>query len=160
MTLLYTVAKLLSRPMAADLRYLLWLDFWLVLTLLFANFASAIAEARGKAQADALRKTRRETPGLSHPAPDGHAWRTTGARRDPPASGDRVVIVAGEVVPSDGEIVEGVASIDESAITGESAPVIREAGGDRSGVTGGTRVLPTGSSCRSPPRPASRSWTA
>ena len=123
--------------MAAGLGYLLALDFWLVATLLFANFASAIAEARGKAQADALRKTRRSTP-ARRVHPDGSMEETVSTAL---RSGDRVEIVAGEVVPSDGEIVEGVASIDESAITGESAPVIREAGGDRSGVTGGTRVL-------------------
>ena len=114
------------------------LDFWLVATLLFANFASAIAEARGKAQADALRKTRRTDPGPPPPRPTEASKQTVStalALRRP------VEIVAGEVIPSDGEIVEGVASIDESAITGESAPVIREAGGDRSGVTGGTRVL-------------------
>ena len=106
-------------------------------TLLFANFASAIAEARGKAQADALRKTRRATPARRLRA-DGT---TEQAVSTDLRAGDRVEVVAGEVIPSDGEIVEGVASIDESAITGESAPVIREAGGDRSGVTGGTRVL-------------------
>ena len=108
-----------------------------MVTLLFANFASAIAEARGKAQADALRKTRRSTP-ARRLHPDGGMEETVSTAL---RSGDRVEIVAGEVVPSDGEIVEGVASIDESAITGESAAVIREAGGDRSGVTGGTRVL-------------------
>ena len=106
-------------------------------TLLFANFASAIAEARGKAQADALRNTRRSTPARRIRADGGmEAIVSTSLQ-----AGDMVEIVAGEVVPGDGEIIEGVASIDESAITGESAPVIREAGGDRSGVTGGTRVL-------------------
>jgi K+-transporting ATPase ATPase B chain len=137
LTLGYTAAKLWGVTMVADLGYLLWLDFWLVATLLFANFASAIAEARGKAQADALRKTRRSTP-ARRVRPDGSMEETVSTAL---RSGDRVEITAGEVVPSDGEIVEGVASIDESAITGESAPVIREAGGDRSGVTGGTRVL-------------------
>ena len=106
-------------------------------TLLFANFASSIAEARGKAQADALRKTRRATPARLI-RPDGTIEHTTSTIL---RAGDSVEVVAGEVIPSDGEIIEGVASIDESAITGESAPVIREAGGDRSGVTGGTRVL-------------------
>ena len=107
------------------------------LTVLFANFASALAEARGKAQADALRKTRQETP----------AYRLTknGTIEADHFDGARgratVVVEAGQFIPGDGEIVEGVASVDESAITGESAPVIREAGGDRSGVTGGTRVL-------------------
>ena len=137
LTIIYTIAKLLGVQSAAGVGYLLALDFWLVATLLFANFASGIAEARGKAQADALRKTRRTTPARRLKA-DGTMEETVSTEL---RAGDRVEIVAGEVIPSDGEIVEGVASIDESAITGESAPVIREAGGDRSGVTGGTRVL-------------------
>jgi high-affinity K+ transport system ATPase subunit B len=137
LTIIHTIAKLLGVQSAAGAGYLLALDFWLVLTLLFANFASAIAEARGKAQADALRKTRRATPArLLYP--DGRTEQTISTAL---RAGDTVEVVAGEVIPSDGEIIEGVASIDESAITGESAPVIREAGGDRSGVTGGTRVL-------------------
>lgn len=137
LTLIYTIAKLMGYPSAASLSYLVSLDFWLVATLLFANFASAIAEARGKAQADALRKTRRATPARRR-LPEGDFEETVSTSL---RAGDVVEIVAGELVPSDGEIIEGVASIDESAITGESAPVIREAGGDRSGVTGGTRVL-------------------
>jgi len=137
LTIIYTVANLAGYQSAAPMRYLLQLDFWLVATLLFANFASAIAEARGKAQADALRKTRRATPARRFRA-DGT---TELAVSTDLRTGDHVEVVAGEVVPGDGEIVEGVASIDESAITGESAAVIREAGGDRSGVTGGTRVL-------------------
>lgn len=137
LTIIYTVARLLGYPIAASVGYLLALDFWLVATLLFANFASAIAEARGKAQADALRKTRRATPARRFRA-DGTTEQVISTEL---RAGDRVEVVAGEVIPSDGEILEGVASIDESAITGESAPVIREAGGDRSGVTGGTRVL-------------------
>jgi len=137
LTLIYTVAKLLGYQSAAGIGYLLALDFWLAATLLFANFASAIAEARGKAQADALRKTRRATP-ARRLRQDGTVEETVSTEL---RAGDRVEIIAGEVIPSDGEIIEGVASIDESAITGESAPVIREAGGDRSGVTGGTRVL-------------------
>ncbi|MGA2031417.1 MAG: potassium-transporting ATPase subunit KdpB [Thermoguttaceae bacterium] len=137
LTLGYTVAKLCGLQCVADLKYLVSLDIWLVLTLLFANFASAIAEARGKAQADALRKTRRATPARLV-LPDGTTRDTVSTELK---AGDVVEVVAGSVIPSDGEIVEGVASIDESAITGESAPVIREAGGDRSGVTGGTRVL-------------------
>ncbi|MGA2259435.1 MAG: potassium-transporting ATPase subunit B, partial [Thermoguttaceae bacterium] len=137
LTLVYTVANMCGVASAADLKYLLSLDFWLVATLLFANFASAIAEARGKAQADALRKTRRATPARRRKA-DGTREETVSTALK---SGDLVEIIAGEIIPSDGEIIEGVASIDESAITGESAPVIREAGGDRSGVTGGTRVL-------------------
>ena len=111
---------------------------WLWFTVLFANFAEAVAEGRGKAQADALRKTRAET----------RAKRLNGARAieftmvDAAAlkPGDLVLVEAGDLIPSDGEVIEGVASVDESAITGESAPVIRESGGDRSAVTGGTRV--------------------
>jgi K+-transporting ATPase ATPase B chain len=137
LTLIYTIAKFLGCQSAAGVGYLLALDFWLVATLLFANFASAIAEARGKAQADALRKTRRATPARRLRG-DGSMEQVASTDL---RAGERVEVVAGEVIPSDGEIVEGVASIDESAITGESAPVIREAGGDRSGVTGGTRVL-------------------
>ena len=137
LTAIYTVAKLFGYQSAASVGYLLALDFWLLATLLFANFASAIAEARGKAQADALRKTRRTTP-ARRLNQDGTIEQTVSTEL---RAGDRVEIVAGEVIPGDGEIIEGIASIDESAITGESAPVIREAGGDRSGVTGGTRVL-------------------
>jgi K+-transporting ATPase ATPase B chain len=122
---------------AAQLPYLIQLDVWLFATVLFANFATALAEARGKAQADTLRKTRRETP-ARRLTNKGEIEDTVSTALQ---AGDRVVIEAGEMIPGDGEIVEGVASVDESAITGESAPVIREAGGDRSGVTGGTRVL-------------------
>src|SRR6185436_4958335 len=109
----------------------------LLLTVLFANFAEALAEARGKAQAEALRRTRRATPAFRQTDP-GHFEETTSTDL---RAGDIVAVEAGQVIPSDGEIIEGIASIDESAITGESAPVIREAGGDRSAVTGGTRVL-------------------
>lgn len=105
-------------------------------TVLFANFAEAVAEARGKAQADTLRATRQDTPARRR-AGDGFDEVSSTVLRP----GDLVVVRAGEVVPGDGEILRGAASIDESAITGESAPVVREAGGDRSGVTGGTRVL-------------------
>ncbi len=110
---------------------------WLLLTVLFANFAEAMAEGRGKAQADALRRTRSETA-ARRLRPDGGEERLPAAEL---SVGDVVVCEAGDVIPSDGEIIEGVASVDESAITGESAPVIRESGGDRSAVTGGTRVL-------------------
>jgi K+-transporting ATPase ATPase B chain len=109
----------------------------LLLTLLFANFAEAIAEARGKAQADSLRKTREETPATVL-LPDGSTvTRSSNELR----KGDVFVCEAGDTIPTDGEITEGLATIDESAITGESAPVIREAGGDKSSVTGGTKVL-------------------
>jgi hypothetical protein len=105
--------------------------------VLFANFAEAMAEGRGKAQADELRKTRRDTI--------ARRLRDDGSIEVVPASalqaGDQVMVEVGEVIPGDGEVVEGIASVDESAITGESAPVIREAGGDRSSVTGGTKVL-------------------
>jgi K+-transporting ATPase ATPase B chain len=110
---------------------------WLWLTVLFANFAEAIAEGRGKAQASALRATRTATT--------AHRRSDTGGIEDVPApelqKGDVVVVSAGEIIPADGEIIEGVGSVDESAITGESAPVIRESGGDRSAVTGGTKLL-------------------
>src|SRR5665213_1290280 len=115
-----------------------WLiTIWLALTVFFANFAEAVAEGRGKAQAEALRRMRVETD-ARRLHPDGSEDRVAAAD---PVRGDLVVCEAGDVIPSDGEIVEGVASVDESAITGESAPVIRESGGDRSAVTGGTRVL-------------------
>ncbi|MCU1452926.1 MAG: kdpB [Acidimicrobiales bacterium] len=110
---------------------------WLWFTVLFANFAEAVAEGRGKAQADTLRKTRSETLARVRLA-DGTLVERPSTQL---AVGDLCVVPAGELIPGDGEIVEGIASVDESAITGESAPVIREAGGDRSAVTGGTRVL-------------------
>ncbi|NTU48799.1 MAG: potassium-transporting ATPase subunit KdpB, partial [Syntrophobacteraceae bacterium] len=110
---------------------------WLWFTVLFANFAEALAEGRGKAQANALRKTRTQTV--------ANRMGIEGLEERVPADGlrknDVVIVRAGEIIPADGEIIEGVATVDESAITGESAPVIREAGGDRSSVTGGTRVL-------------------
>lgn len=110
---------------------------WLWLTVVFANLAEAVAEGRGKAQADSLRRTKTETTARRLAA--------DGTEEEVPAPelrlGDRVVVEAGELIPGDGDVIEGVASVDESAITGESAPVIRESGGDRSSVTGGTRVL-------------------
>jgi potassium-transporting ATPase ATP-binding subunit len=115
----------------------LQITLWLWFTVLFANFAEAMAEGRGKAQADALRKARSETV-ANRVLPDGKIEKIASSKL---RSGDMVSVSAGEFIPGDGEIVEGVASVDESAITGESAPVIREAGGDRSAVTGGTRVL-------------------
>jgi potassium-transporting ATPase ATP-binding subunit len=137
LTLVYTIAAALGYPSQAGFGYLLQLTIWLFLTVLFANFAEALAEARGKAQADALRKTRQASPAFR--VRDGGRIEQTVSTAL--RAGDVVAVEAGQVIPSDGEIIEGVASIDESAITGESAPVIREAGGDRSGVTGGTRVL-------------------
>jgi len=113
------------------------ITIWLFLTVIFANFAEAMAEGRGKAQAETLRKMRSET--------EARRLRPDGTEELVPAAslskGDLVVCEANDVIPSDGEIVEGIASVDESAITGESAPVIRESGGDRSAVTGGTKVL-------------------
>src|ERR1035437_7435048 len=115
----------------------LQITLWLWFTVLFANFAEAMAEGRGKAQADTLRKARSET--------EARRLLANGTIETVPSaklrSGDIVMVAANELVPGDGEVIEGVASVDESAITGESAPVIREAGGDRSAVTGGTRVL-------------------
>jgi potassium-transporting ATPase ATP-binding subunit len=112
-------------------------SFWLWFTVVFANFAEAVAEGRGKAQAATLRKMRQET--------NARRLRNGKAEAIVPASalrkGDIVVVEAGEIIPGDGEVIEGIASVDESAITGESAPVIRESGGDRSAVTGGTKVL-------------------
>ena len=117
--------------------YFVALDVWLWLTVLFANFATALAEARGKAQAESLRRTRRETI--------ARRLNVAGEMKEVPSThlkpGDTVVVAAGEIIPGDGEIIRGIASVDESAITGESAAVIRESGGDRSGVTGGTKVL-------------------
>jgi potassium-transporting ATPase ATP-binding subunit len=116
--------------------------FVLLLTLLFANFAEALAEARGKAQANTLRKTREETPAkLIIESKPGFNIQTREVMSAGLKKGDVFICQAGDQIPTDGEIVEGVATIDESAITGESAPVIREAGGDKSSVTGGTRVL-------------------
>jgi potassium-transporting ATPase ATP-binding subunit len=111
--------------------------FWLWFTVLFANFAEAMAEGRGKAQADTLRKTKSETV-ANRLGPGNQIGKVPAASL---RKGDVVIVHAGEFIPGDGEIIEGVASVDESAITGESAPVIRESGGDRSAVTGGTRVI-------------------
>ena len=122
----------------AAFKFNLQITLWLWFTVLFANFAEAMAEGRGKAQADTLRKARSETMASRLTGSNGHVEQVKSSDL---RAGDLVFVSAGEYVPSDGEIIEGVASVDESAITGESAPVIREAGGDRSAVTGGTRVL-------------------
>jgi len=126
----------IARGQTGQLWFVAVIAFWLWLTVLFANFAEAIAEGRGKAQANALRATRTTTVARRL---------VNGTVEEVPAPqlqrGDRVEVVAGEVIPADGEVIEGVGSVDESAITGESAPVIRESGGDLSGVTGGTRLL-------------------
>jgi K+-transporting ATPase ATPase B chain len=138
LTLLFVIqAAFGASESQVPITYFIALDAWLFLTVLFANFATALAEARGKAQAESLRKTRRDTM--------AYRLRGTSMVDEVPSSvlhpGDRVVVDAGQTIPGDGEIIEGIASVDESAITGESAPVIRESGGDRSGVTGGTVVL-------------------
>ncbi len=125
-----------------SLAYNLIVFFVLLLTLLFANFAEALAEARGKAQADSLRKTREETPArLVQPIGEMYVGEIKTVPSSQLRKGDVFICETGDIIPSDGEIIEGIATIDESAITGESAPVIREAGGDRSSVTGGTKVL-------------------
>src|SRR5215475_8497230 len=120
--------------------FIFWVSVWLWFTVLFANFAEAMAEGRGKAQAASLRKARRELQAkrLSKPERAAHydVVSATSLRK-----GDVVLVEAGDFIPADGEVIEGVASVNESAITGESAPVIRESGGDRSSVTGGTQVL-------------------
>jgi K+-transporting ATPase ATPase B chain len=122
----------------SDFKFNLQITLWLWFTVLFANFAEAMAEGRGKAQADTLRKARSETTANRLIGNDGIIEKVASSKLQ---AGDIVLVSAGEFIPSDGEIINGVASVDESAITGESAPVIREAGGDRSAVTGGTRVL-------------------
>src|SRR5580693_6931862 len=131
-----TTILLLLRPHEA-FRFNLQITLWLWFTVLFANFAEAMAEGRGKAQAETLRRARSETIARRVDC-NGKIEEIPSAKL---RAGDMVSVTAGELIPGDGEIVEGVASVDESAITGESAPVIREAGGDRSAVTGGTRVL-------------------
>ena len=134
-TSIYLLRDILTHHGA--LRFDLQITLWLWFTVLFANFAEAMAEGRGKAQADALRRAKSETTAVR--------FRAGGATEEVASSdlraGDVVLVIAGSMIPGDGEVIEGVASVDESAITGESAPVIREAGGDRSAVTGGTKVL-------------------
>jgi K+-transporting ATPase ATPase B chain len=138
-TLLFLHAALTGRGEAHP-AFIGAVSLWLWFTVLFANFAEAMAEGRGKAQADTLRKARREVVArrLRAPRRDADCEEVASAQL---RQGDVVLVEAGELIPGDGEVIEGVASVDESAITGESAPVIRESGGDRSAVTGGTRVL-------------------
>jgi len=135
-TLIFLRDLVAPTPGSQPLWFTAAVSFWLWFTVVFANFAEAVAEGRGKAQAETLRKMRKETT----------ARRLVDGREESvPASalrqGDVVVVEAGDLIPGDGEVIEGIASVDESAITGESAPVIRESGGDRSAVTGGTKVL-------------------
>ena len=138
LTLLFVIeAAVGGAASQVPLTYFIALDAWLFLTVLFANFATALAEARGKAQAESLRRTRRDT--IAYRLNDRDDVAEISSTQLKP--GDRVVVEAGQLIPGDGEIIDGIASIDESAITGESAPVIRESGGDRSGVTGGTKVI-------------------
>ena len=133
----YLFVRDLPTASAADSTFTGLVAIWLWFTVLFANFAEAVAEGRGKAQADTLRKTRSET--VAHLLLDDGS--TVERQSSELHVGDLVVVVAGDLIPGDGDVIEGIASVDESAITGESAPVIRESGGDRSAVTGGTRVL-------------------
>jgi K+-transporting ATPase ATPase B chain len=137
LTTLVTIESIVNSAGRGVIIYQAALAVLLLLTVLFANFAEALAEARGKAQAQSLRATRQHTIAF-RVEPSGE---TTEVSSTELKAGDRVWVEAGQLIPADGEIIEGVASVDESAITGESAPVIREAGGDHSGVTGGTRVL-------------------
>src|SRR5947208_3252298 len=116
--------------------FILQLAIWLWFTVLFANFAEAVAEGRGKAQADALRKARKDT--IARRLRNGREEKVSAPALQ---KGDLVVCEAGDIIPADGDVVEGIASVDEAAITGQSAPVIRESGGDRSAGTGSTRVL-------------------
>ena len=132
-----TTVLLLAPHGAHQFGFNLQITLWLWFTVLFANFAEAMAEGRGKAQADALRKAKSETTAYKL-KPNGEVEEVASSHL---RVNDKVQVVAGQMIPGDGEVIEGVASVDESAITGESAPVIREAGGDRSAVTGGTRVL-------------------
>jgi potassium-transporting ATPase ATP-binding subunit len=129
-----TTAGIFTSP--ADRGFIAQLAVWLWFTVLYANFAEAVAEGRGKAQADALRKARKDT--IARRLRNGREERVAAPDLQ---KGDLVVCETGDVIPADGEVIEGIASVDESAITGESAPVIRESGGDRSAVTGGTRVI-------------------
>ena len=132
-----TTVLMFTGTEGAPFGFLLQVTLWLWFTVVFANFAEAMAEGRGKAQADALRKARTQTYGRRLTSTGG----TEQVSAEKLRKGDMVMVTAGELIPGDGEIIEGAATVDESAITGESAPVVREAGGDRSAVTGGTRVL-------------------
>jgi K+-transporting ATPase ATPase B chain len=129
-----TTVAIFTAP--AERGFIAQLAVWLWFTVLFANFAEAVAEGRGKAQADSLRKARKDT--IARRLKDGREDRVPAPSL---LKGDLVVCEAGDIIPADGEVVEGIATVDEAAITGESAPVIRESGGDRSAVTGGTRVI-------------------
>jgi len=140
LTLLFVLQALFAGSSSqVPVTYFIALDAWLFLTVLFANFATAVAEARGRAQAESLRRTRQDTPAHRLRGEIGGTVEEISSAAL--VAGDLVRVSAGEVIPGDGEIVRGTAAVDESAITGESAPVIRDSGGDHSGVTGGTVVL-------------------
>ena len=138
-TLLFFHALFTGRGEASP-SFILQISIWLWITVFFANFAESMAEGRGKAQAESLRKTRRDVMSkrLSEPKPDAEVMQVASSQLK---KGDIVLVEAGDIIPMDGEVIDGVASVNESAVTGESAPVIRESGGDRSAVTGGTSVL-------------------
>jgi len=142
MVTLLTSVLLVRDLVAGDqpIVFALQITIWLWFTVLFANFAEAVAEGRGKAQADTLRRTRTETRAKRLVMSDNHEV-FEGVAADALETGDLVVCEAGDIIPGDGEVIEGIASVNEAAITGESAPVIRESGGDRSAVTGGTTVI-------------------
>src|SRR6267378_6099402 len=125
---------------AANVGFTLQLALWLWFTVVFANFAEAMAEGRGKAQAESLRRSRTLTSAKRLKDPRNRSS-FEAVPADQLRRGDVVLVTPGELIPGDGEVIDGVASVDESAVTGESAPVIRESGGDRSAVTGGTKVL-------------------
>jgi K+-transporting ATPase ATPase B chain len=130
----------LSGKGEAPAGFILAVTIWLWFTLIFANFSEALAEGRGKAQADSLRRHRKDTVAKKLKVPRfGSAYISVSSKEI--QKGDIVLAEAGDMIPMDGEVIEGIASVDESAITGESAPVIRESGGVRSAVTGGTKVL-------------------
>src|ERR1700731_681290 len=142
-TIIY-LRELVTGVDGASLKFTFQIGLWLWITLLFANFAEAVAEGRGKAQAATLRKARTDTRAKRLIDPYGRSGMNDvveGVSAIELKTGEFVLVEAGDFIPSDGDVIEGIASIDESAITGESAPVIRESGGDRSAVTGGTRVL-------------------
>jgi K+-transporting ATPase ATPase B chain len=138
-TILFFHAALTGKGEASP-SFILQISFWLWITVLFANFSESMAEGRGKAQADSLRKTRREVTAkrLAKPSHESDITKIASSQLK---KGDVVLVEAGDIIPMDGEVIEGVATVNESAVTGESAPVIRESGGDRSAVTGGTTVL-------------------
>jgi K+-transporting ATPase ATPase B chain len=138
-SLVTTILVIRDAITGASILFSAQITFWLWFTVVFANFAEAVAEGRGKAQADNLRRMRTQTKAKRLTNANGNNYETVWA--PDLKEGDRVLVEAGEFIPSDGDVIEGIASVDESAITGESAPVIRESGGDRSAVTGGTRVL-------------------